>query len=215
MDFLAITLSLLDGLKTSILLFAVVIVASLPIAFLITFGARCKYKPINFIFNAFIYIIRGTPLLLQLLFIFFGLPNLPFIGKYMVFERFTAAIIGFTLNYAAYFAEIFRGGLLSIDKGQYEAAQVLGLNKIQTFIKVILPQMLKVSLPSITNESITLIKDTSLLYAVSVPEILHYAKVSVNRTSDPSIFLIAGAIYLIINSLLTLVFKKIEKKLEF
>jgi len=133
----------------------------------------------------------------------------------MVFERFTAAIIGFTLNYAAYFAEIFRGGLLSIDKGQYEAAQVLGLNKIQTFIKVILPQMLKVALPSITNESITLIKDTSLLYAVSVPEILHYAKVSVNRTSDPSIFLIAGAIYLIINSLLTLVFKKIEKKLEF
>lgn len=215
MDFLAITLSLLDGLKTSILLFAVVIAASLPIAFLITFGARCKYKPINFIFNAFIYIIRGTPLLLQLLFIFFGLPNLPFIGKYMVFERFTAAIIGFTLNYAAYFAEIFRGGLLSIDKGQYEAAQVLGLNKIQTFIKVILPQMLKVALPSITNESITLIKDTSLLYAVSVPEILHYAKVSVNRTSDPSIFLIAGAIYLIINSLLTLVFKKIEKKLEF
>lgn len=215
MDFLSITLSLLEGLKTSLLLFIIVIVASLPIAFLITFGARSKHKAISFLFNGFIYIIRGTPLLLQLLFIFFGLPFIPVIGNYLIFERFTAAIIGFTLNYAAYFAEIFRGGLLSIDKGQYEAAQVLGLNKVQTFIRVILPQMLKVSLPSLTNESITLIKDTSLLYAVSVPEILHYTKTSVNRTSDPSIFLIAAAIYLIINSLLTLIFKKIEKKLEF
>ncbi len=215
MDFLSITLSLLEGLKTSLLLFIIVIIASLPIAFLITFGARSKHKVINFLFNGFIYIIRGTPLLLQLLFIFFGLPFIPVIGNYLIFERFTAAIIGFTLNYAAYFAEIFRGGLLSIDKGQYEAAQVLGLNKIQTFIRVILPQMLKVSLPSLTNESITLIKDTSLLYAVSVPEILHYTKTSVNRTSDPSIFLIAAVIYLIINSLLTLIFKKIEKKLEF
>jgi polar amino acid transport system permease protein len=205
----------MDGLKTTILLFIIVIICSLPLAFIITLLVRSRFKPVRYIFSAFIYIIRGTPLLLQLLFIFLGLPNIPVIGEYLTFGRFTAAVIGFTLNYSAYFAEIFRGGLLAVDKGQYEAAQVLGLNKIQTTIRVVLPQMIRVALPAITNESITLVKDTSLLYAVSVPDLLHYTKVSVSRTADPSIFLISAIIYLVMNTLLTFLFKKLEKKLEF
>jgi len=205
----------MNGLKTTLLLFFIVIVCSIPLAFIITLLVKSKFKLVRYIFSAFIYIIRGTPLLLQLLFIFLGLPFIPVIGSYLTFGRFTAAIIGFTLNYAAYFAEIFRGGLLAVDKGQYEAAQVLGLNKFQTTIRVVLPQMIRVALPAITNESITLVKDTSLLYAVSVPELLHYTKASVSRTADPSIFLIAAIIYLVMNTLLTFLFKKLEKKMEF
>ncbi len=107
-------------------------------------------------------------LLLQLLFIVFGLPLIPVIGEYLVLDRFVAACLGFILNYAAYFAEIFRGGLLAIDKGQYEASQVLGLNRWQTMTRVILPQMFRVALPAVANESVTLVKDTALLYAVAV-----------------------------------------------
>lgn len=205
----------MDGLKTTILLFIIVIICSLPLAFIITLLVRSKFKPVRYIFSAFIYVIRGTPLLLQLLFIYFGLPYVPIIGEFLKLDRFVAAIIGFTLNYAAYFAEIFRGGLLAVDKGQYEAAQVLGLNKVQTTLRVILPQMIRVALPAVTNESITLVKDTSLLYALTVPDLLHYTKATVSRTADPSIYLVAAVIYLIMNTLLTFLFKKFERKLEF
>lgn len=208
-------LSLMDGLKTTMLLFFIVIICSLPLAFIITLLVRSSVKPVRYIFSAFIYVIRGTPLLLQLFFIYFGLPYIPIIGPYLKLDRFVAAVLGFTLNYAAYFAEIFRGGLLAVDKGQYEAAQVLGLNKFQTLIKVILPQMVRVALPSITNESITLVKDTSLLSALTVPDLLQYTKATVTRTADPSVYLIAAIIYLVMNSLLTFLFKKLERKLEF
>ena len=125
------------------------------------------------------------------------------------------ALIGFSLNYAAYFAEIFRGGLLSIDRGQYEACQVLGLNKVQTTFHVILPQMIRVALPSITNESITLVKDTALVFAISITEILYYAKAAVTRTGNVFPYVIAFVIYLAMNTVLQLFFNWLEKKMAY
>lgn len=213
MDFKSLMLSLLMGLKTTVLTFVFVMAVSLPLGYIFTFLATSKNKAIKMLAECYIYIIRGTPLLLQLLFIYLGLPFIPVIGDFLKMDRMTAALVGFILNYSAYFAEIFRGGLLSIDKGQYEAAQVLGLTKLQTLFHIINPQMLKVVLPSLTNEAVTLVKDTSLLYAVAVPELLHYTKTAVSRTANPSVFIITAVIYLIINSILTLFLKNAEKQL--
>lgn len=140
---------------------------------------------------------------------------MPGVGKFLVFDRFAAACIAFGLNYAAYFAEIFRGGLLAIDKGQYEASKVLGLTKFETMIRVVIPQMIRVCLPSISNETITLLKDTALVTTIGVAEIIHYAKTAVNRDANPFAFVVAAAIYLVINFVLTFIFKKLEKKYEF
>lgn len=213
--FMSMLLPMLEGAKMTILLFIIAIILSIPLGFLLTLAVKSSIKVISWLANAYIYIMRGTPLLLQLLFICFGLPMIPGIGEYLVFDRFTAACIGFILNYAAYFAEIFRGGLLAIDKGQYEAAQVLGLNKFQTTTRVILPQMFRIALPSVANESVTLVKDTALLYAVAVPELLHYAQTVVNRDFTIVPFLLAGAIYLLITLVLTLFFKVLEKRFKF
>lgn len=206
---------MLDGTKVTLLLFLIVIIFSVPLGFLLTLVVRSRFKPLSLIVQAYIYVMRGTPLLLQLLFIVFGLPLLPVIGDYLVLDRFVAACLGFVLNYAAYFAEIFRGGLLAIDRGQYEAAQVLGFNKWQTMTRIILPQMFRVALPTVANESITLVKDTSLLYAVAVPELLHYAQTAVNRDFTIVPYFVAAVIYLVITLLLTIILKKIERKYQF
>ncbi|MCB5934736.1 MAG: amino acid ABC transporter permease [Caldibacillus thermoamylovorans] len=206
---------MLDGTKVTLLLFLIVIIFSIPLGFLLTLAVRSRFKPLSLIVHAYIYVMRGTPLLLQLLFIVFGLPLLPVIGDYLVLDRFVAACLGFVLNYAAYFAEIFRGGLLAIDRGQYEAAQVLGFNKWQTMTRIILPQMFRVALPTVANESITLVKDTSLLYAVAVPELLHYAQTAVNRDFTIVPYFVAAVIYLVITLLLTIILKKIERKYQF
>ncbi|AWI13372.1 amino acid ABC transporter permease [Caldibacillus thermoamylovorans] len=206
---------MLDGTKVTLLLFLIVIIFSIPLGFLLTLAVRSRFKPLSLIVQAYIYIMRGTPLLLQLLFIVFGLPLLPVIGDYLVLDRFVAACLGFVLNYAAYFAEIFRGGLLAIDRGQYEAAQVLGFNKWQTMTRIILPQMFRVALPTVANESITLVKDTSLLYAVAVPELLHYAQTAVNRDFTIVPYFVAAVIYLVITLLLTMILKRIERKYQF
>ncbi len=147
--------------------------------------------------------------MLRLVFIYFGLP---YINKALTFSALTAALLGYSLNYAAYFAEIFRGGLLSVDKGQYEAAKVLGLNRVQATIKVILPQMFRVALPSITNESITLVKDTALVFSITIPEIIYYAKAAVSRTGNVYPYAIAFLIYLAVNSLLQWFFNWLERK---
>ncbi|ELK39755.1 amino acid ABC transporter permease [Brevibacillus agri] len=212
---LSITKPMLEGAQMTILLFLIAIVLSIPLGFLITLMAKSSVKPLAWLAHTYVYVMRGTPLLLQLLFICFGLPLLPGIGEYLVMDRFVAACVGFVLNYAAYFAEIFRGGLLSIDKGQYEAAQVLGFSKWQTTTKIILPQMFRVALPAVSNESITLVKDTALLYAVAVPELLHYAQTAVNRDFTIVPFFIAGVIYLLMTLLLTLFFKWLEKRFKF
>lgn len=206
---------MLEGAQMTILLFIIAIIISIPLGFLLTLAAKSSFKPLSWLAHSYIYVMRGTPLLLQLLLICFGLPMIPGIGEYLVFDRFVAACIGFVLNYAAYFAEIFRGGLLSIDKGQYEAAQVLGLSKWQTTTRVILPQMFRVALPSVSNESITLIKDTALLYAVAVPELLHFAQTAVNREFTIVPYFIAGIIYLLMTLVLTLFFKWLERRYKF
>jgi polar amino acid transport system permease protein len=206
---------MLEGAQMTILLFIIAIVVSIPLGFLLTLAVGSRFKPISVLAQGYVYVMRGTPLLLQLLFICFGLPMLPVVGEYLVFDRFVAACIGFILNYAAYFAEIFRGGLLAIDKGQYEASQVLGLNKWQTLTRVILPQMFRIALPAVANESVTLVKDTALLYAVAVPELLHFAQTAVNRDFTIVPFFVAGIIYLIMTLILTMVFKGLEKRFKF
>ena len=213
--FMSMLLPMLDGAKMTILLFIIAIIVSIPLGFLLTLAVKSKIKVVSWLAQAYIYVMRGTPLLLQLLFICFGLPMIPGIGEYLVLDRFTAACLGFILNYAAYFAEIFRGGLLAIDKGQYEAAQVLGLNKFQTTTRIIMPQMFRIALPALSNESVTLVKDTALLYAVAVPELLHYAQTVVNRDFTIVPFVIAGVIYLVITLILTLFFNFLEKRFKF
>jgi len=210
-----ITIPMLQGAQMTVLLFFIAIIASIPLGFLITLMAKSSNKTLAGIAHTYIYVMRGTPLLLQLLFICFGLPLLPGVGEYLVMDRFVAACVGFILNYAAYFAEIFRGGLLAIDKGQYEAAQVLGFSKWQTTRKIILPQMFRVALPALANESITLVKDTALLYAVAVPELLHFAQTAVNRDFTIMPFFVAGIIYLLMTLLLTLFFKWLERRTKF
>lgn len=206
---------MLVGAQTTILLFIIAIVVSIPLGFVLTLALRSSIKPISWLAQIYIYVMRGTPLLLQLLIITFGLPMIPVIGEYLILDRFVAATLGFILNYAAYFAEIFRGGLLAIDKGQYEAAKVLGFNKWQTTIKIILPQMFRIALPSVANESITLVKDTALLYAVAVPELLHFAQTAVNRDFTIIPFFVAGVIYLIMTIILSMFFKWLEKRFKF
>lgn len=212
---ISITKPMLEGAQATVLLFLIAIIVSIPLGFLLTLAVRSSIKPLAWLANAYIYLMRGTPLLLQLLFIVFGLPLIPVIGEYLVLDRFVAASIGFILNYAAYFAEIFRGGLLAIDNGQYEASKVLGLNRWQTTTRVVLPQMIRIALPAVANESVTLVKDTALLYAVAVPELLHFAQTAVNRDFTIVPFVLAGIIYLLITLCLTLFFKWLERRLRF
>ncbi|HIX41912.1 amino acid ABC transporter permease [Kurthia sp. 3B1D] len=211
----SVIMPMLEGAQMTLLLFFIAIIVSVPIGFLLTLAINSKVKPLSWLATIYVTIMRGTPLLLQLLIICFGLPMIPGIGEYLTIDRFAAACLGFILNYAAYFAEIFRGGLLSIDKGQYEAAKVLGLSKSQTTRKIILPQMFRVALPSVANESITLIKDTALLYAVAVPELLHFAETAVNRDFSIVPYFIAGAIYLIMTIILTVFFKWLERRFQY
>lgn len=213
--FMTILKPMLEGAQTTVLLFLIAIVVSIPLGFLLTLAVRSSIKPLSWLAQIYIYVMRGTPLLLQLLVITFGLPMIPVIGEYLIFDRFVAASLGFVMNYAAYFAEIFRGGLLSIDKGQYEASKVLGLSKWQTMTKIIVPQMFRSALPSVANESVTLVKDTALLYAVAVPELLHFAQTAVNRDFTIFPFFVAGVIYLIMTLLLTWFFKWLEQRYKF
>jgi len=212
--FKSMLMPMLEGAQVTILLFLIAIVLSIPLGFLLTLAVKSNNKAVSWLAQSYIYLMRGTSLLLQLLFICFGLPLLPVIGEYLVLERFVAACLGFILNYSAYFAEIFRGGLLAVDKGQYEASQVLGLNKWQTTTRIILPQMFRIALPGISNESVTLVKDTALLYAVAVPELLHYAQTVVNRDFTVIPFVFAGIIYLVITLLLTILFKWLERRFK-
>jgi polar amino acid transport system permease protein len=153
---------------------------------------------------------RGTPLLLQIIFVFFGLP---IVG--ITFDRFPAAILAFVLNYAAYFGEIFRGGIESIDKGQYDAAKVLGFTPAKTFTRIILPQMIKIVLPSVANEVITLIKDTSLVYVVGLGELLRAGKIASNRDVSLVPLVVVGVFYLVLTAVLTAIFQKLEEKYSY
>lgn len=203
----------LDGLKTTIGVFIITLVASLPLSIIVAKLRMSKNKLISNLIGIYIYIMRGTPLLLQLMFIFFGFYYVPYIGY--AFSRTQSIFIAFILNYTAYFAEIFRGGINSIDVGQYEASQVLGFSKSHTFIKIILPQVVKNVLPSIGNEVITLVKDTSLVYILGASDILKAAKSVSNAYSAFSPYIFVGLVYLAITAVLTKVLNRIENKYNY
>jgi polar amino acid transport system substrate-binding protein len=204
---------ILDGLKQTLLLFVIVLVLSMPLGLLLF---RLQKLRFGIIIKYFINLMRGTPLLLQLLFIFYGIPYLPFIGEFLAIKsRFLAGILTFVLNYSAYFAEIFRSGFLSIDKGQYEAAKLLGIGKFKLFFKILLPQAMKICMPSICNEAVTLIKDTSLIFAIGVQELLSNTKNIVNSTANIMPYIVAFGIYLTICLIIVFIFKKLETKFKF
>ena len=199
--------SLAGGLKYTVSLFFITVLVSIPIGLLLSFTRVGRSKVLKGVVGAYVWVMRGTPLLLQLYFFCYGITFLPGIGDYLVMDRFQAAILAFILNYAAYFCEIFRGGILSVDKGQYEAAKVLGYSKWQTTTKIVIPQMLKVCLPPVSNECITLVKDTALVTAIGVTEILYFAKASVNRDVNATAYLVAAAFYLLMTYGLTKLFQ--------
>lgn len=202
--------SLLEGLKLTLLIFIVSLLLSIPLGVAISLLRTSENKAFKNISKGYILLMRGTPLLLQIIVIFYGLP---LVG--IVFNRFTAVIVAFTFNYGAYFAEIFRSGIESIDGGQIEASRVLGLDKKTTFFKIILPQVIKNVLPPISNEVITLIKDTALVYAVGMSELLRFAKIASNRDATLLPLLLVGGIYLILTAVLSKGFNKLEESFAY
>lgn len=207
---------ILKGFSISMLLFAITFALSLPLGFGVYLLRRTNIKPLQYLIDIYINIMRGTPLLLQLFFVFYGLPYLPYIGQYIaITDRFTAGAFAFIINYTAYFAEIFRGGFNAIPKGQFEAAQVLGFTKTQTMLQIAIPQLLRVTLPSITNEAVTLIKDTALIFAIGVVELLAVTKNIVNSTANISAYLVAFALYLTVSYIVTVGFRRLEKRYQF
>ena len=213
--FFDIAILLTDGVKNSAGLFFLTLLGALPFGLVLTFLRMGKNRGIRAITGFYVYVMRGTPLLLQLYFFYYGLPFLPGFENMFVLDRFSAAALAFVLNYAAYFCEIYRGGLLSIEKGQYEAAQVLGFNGGQTLFRIVLPQMLRVSFPPIANECITLVKDTALVTVIGVTEILYFAKATVNRQASPVAYAVAAVFYLFFTFLLTRLFAYFEKRLSY
>ena len=204
---------MLLGLIETLKLFILCLTISLPLGFVICLLRNINYKIISVILNLYIKIMQGTPLLLQIFFIFYGLPFIS--DKFIIGDRFIAGLIAFILNYAAYFAEIFRGGLKSIDKGQFEAIKVLQISRTKGLLKVILPQVLTVSLPSICNETVTLVKDTALIFSIGIVELLSAAKNIVNSSANIMAYIVAGCIYLIICSFISLCFQMLEKKFNY
>ncbi len=245
---------MLEGINTTLSVFFITLIISIPLGILVAFLRISKNKLISKIANIYILIMRGTPLLLQLVFVFFGLPLLG-----IIFDRFEAVIVAFSLNYAAYFAEIFRGGIQSIDEGQYEGAFVLGFSKFEMYRKIIFPQVIKRVyaayfaeifrggiqsidegqyegafvlgfskfemyrkiifpqvikrvLPAMSNEIITLIKDTSIVYAIGLNDILRIAQIAQNQQASIIPLMEAGAIYLVLIAILTQILRKIESK---
>lgn len=202
-----------EGMLRTCLIFFLTLLFSLPLGMVVMFLRRSRFTVVREITKIYIAIMRGTPLMLQLLMWYFG-PYYLF-GMSIRGYRFPAIIIGFAVNYSAYFAEIYRGGIESIPRGQYEAAEILGYSKAQTFFKIILPQVVKVILPSVTNEIITLVKDTSLAFTLAYNEMFSLAKqIAASQTSFTP-FIIAGVFYFVANYAVAFVMERIEKALDY
>ena len=214
MSVLDIIVQLTDGMLVSVEIFLLTLIFSLPLGLVIAFGRMSKLAIIRWITKVYISIMRGTPLMLQLMVVYFG-PYYLFGIKITREYRFIAVIIGFALNYAAYFAEIYRSGIESMPVGQYEAAKVLGYNKVQTFIKIIAPQVVKRILPPVTNEVITLVKDTSLAFVIAVSEMFTSAKAIAAAQTTMVPFVVAGVFYYVMNLLVALIMERFEKKLNY
>lgn len=223
--FLKVSSQLLQGFSISVLLFLLTLIIALPLGLLISFCTMSRFAPLRILFKVIVWILRGTPLMLQLFAIFYlpGMLDL-FVWPTMntgwawfdntFTTRFIAALVAFSINYAAYFSEIFRGGIQSISKGQYEAGQVLGMTKTQIFFKVVFLQVVKRIIPPMSNEIITLIKDTALANFISVLDMLYWAKTFMLKGLIWPLFY-AGAFYLVFVGILTIIFNKIEKKLSY
>lgn len=201
---------LLQGSGVTLQVFLITLVLAVPLGLGLALVRISHFRFLSGLVNGYIWLMRGTPLMLQMLFIYFALPFIPVIGVSL--PDFPSAIVAFVLNYSAYFAEIFRAGIQSIDRGQYEGAKVLGLSYPQTMRRIVLPQVLKRILPPMSNETITLVKDTSLIYVLAMNDLLRAARGIVQRDFTTMPFVVAAAFYLIMTLVLTYGFQRLEKK---
>ncbi len=219
-DMYSTFLQLSDGFRYTLIIFGATLLFSIPLGLLVAKGRMSRNRIVSGLIRLYISVMRGTPLMLQLMVVYFGpyfLFNISLrdltIGN--VDYRVTATIIGFSVNYAAYFAEIFRGGIQSIPKGQYEAAQLLGFTKSQTFFRIVLPQVIKNVLPSVTNEIITLVKDTSLAQVLAVTEMFTAAKGQASSQSSIMPLVMAGVFYYVMNGIIEIIMNRTERKLNY
>ena len=211
MDFWNVTLRLLEGFETTCLIFALTLVLALPLGLIISFGSMAKFRPLAYLIRTFVWIIRGVPLMLQIIILFY-VPGF-FLGQ-PIFTRFSSVIAAFVINYACYFSEIYRGGIESIPKGQYEAGQVLGMTKTQVFFKIVLMQVIKRILAPMSNEVITLVKDTALARTIMIVELIQAAQNFAGYGLMWPLFYTA-VFYLAFVGILTLLFAYLEKKLDY
>ena len=211
MDYLfSIIGPLLEGTELTLQVFFITLALSLPLGLALALARLSPFKSFGLLVNGYIWLMRGTPLMLQLLFIYFALPFVPVVGVRL--PDFPAAVVAFALNYAAYFAEIFRAGIQSVDRGQYEGAKVLGMSYGQTMRRIVLPQMVRRILPPMSNETITLVKDTSLIYVLALNDLLRAARGIVQRDFTTTPFIVAAAFYLVMTLVLTWGFQRLEKR---
>ena len=199
-----------NGALVTLKLFVITLVLSVPMGLALALARISRFGWLSRLVEAYIWLMRGTPLMLQLLFIYFALPFVPYVGVRL--PDFPAAVVAFALNYAAYFAEIFRAGIQSVGRGQYEGAKVLGLSYGQTMRRIVLPQMVRTILPPVSNETITLVKDTSLIYVLALNDLLRAARGIVQRDFSTTPFVVAAAFYLIMTLILTWGFNRLEKR---
>lgn len=212
-SFLSVTLYLLEGFMATLRIFGVTLLFSLPLGLVISFGSMSRFSPLKWLVKTFVWIIRGTPLMLQLIVVYYG-PGLITQGNFML-DSATATYITFVINYACYFSEIYRGGIESISRGQYEAGQVLGMTRTQTFFRVVLLQVVKRVVPPMSNEIITLVKDTSLARIITYYEIIFFAQSYIRGSGIIWPLFYTAVFYLAFSGLLTLLFGAIEKKLSY
>ena len=201
---------LAQGSLVTLKLFAITLVLALPLGLALALARLSRWQALHHAVSGFVWLMRGTPLMLQLLFVYYALPFVPYVGIRL--PDFPAAVVAFALNYSAYFAEIFRAGIQSIDRGQYEGAKALGMSYPQTMRRIVLPQMLRRSLPPLANETITLVKDTSLIYVLALNDLLRAARGFVQRDFTITPFVVAAAFYLLMTLLLTWLFQRLEKR---
>ena len=199
-----------DGALVTLKLFVITLVLSIPLGLALALMRLSRFKALSSLVGGYIWLMRGTPLMLQMLFIYFALPFVPVVGVRL--PDFPAAVVAFALNYAAYFAEIFRAGIQSVDRGQYEGAKVLGMSYAQTMRRIVLPQMWARILPPVSNETITLVKDTSLIYVLALNDLLRVARGVVQRDFTFTPFVVAACFYLLMTLVLTWGFQHLEKK---
>ncbi|HBU11526.1 MAG TPA: amino acid ABC transporter permease [Clostridiales bacterium] len=215
-DFARLSLELAKGLGVTLSLFALTLGCSIPLGFLGSQASLSKNKAGRFIYTIYLTVMRGTPLILQVAFLYFGL-NILFrlMGAEFRIQPFQSALLSFVLNYTAYFSEIFRGGIQSINRGQHEAASVLGLSRRTTMFKIVIPQVFKIVMPSLGNEVINLVKDTALVNIIALVDLMNASYTAVSREASVMPFIIAALFYLAINSAVTAVLKRIEKRMDY